>query len=291
MSIEVSIIVPVFNKGDYLADCLDSILGQSLEDLEVVCVDDASEDRCGKILQSYAMRDDRLKVIQNSKNLGPAPSRNRGIEAARGRFLRFVDADDLLPGRSTEDLYSRAIRDDVEVVRGSLALFRGNDTSTFHEVISVPDRTATQLREEECLWIPWWHTSYLISADLIQRNQLRYPNLVRGEDPVFLASVLVNASQLSMIEQVVYLYRQYPKTDGTGCLTMQHVMDTLEHAAMTRRLFTAHHPDCWYRGYSPFFLNQVRRLIDRCALDTDQRDVVNAELVSIWGSTALGSRD
>ena len=289
MSIEVSIIIPVFNKEDYVGDCLDSVLGQTFTNLEVICVDDASEDQCREILQSYALRDDRLKVIHNTKNLGPAPSRNRGIEAAKGRFLRFVDADDLLPQRSTEALISRAIKDNVEVVKGSLALFRGNDKSTHHKVFSVPDRIRTQLCEEESLWIPWWHTSYLISAELVQRNQLRYPNLVRGEDPVFLASVLVNASYLSMIEQIVYLYRKYPKTDGSGCLTMQHVMDTLEHAAMTRQLFTSHYPDCWRRGYSPFFLNQVRRLIDRCELDSDQLDVVDAELIRIWGSTALRS--
>ena len=287
MSIEVSIIIPVFNKGGYIGDCLDSVLGQTFTNLEVICVEDASEDQCREILQSYAIRDDRLKVIRNPENLGPALSRNRGIEAAKGRFLRFVDADDLLPQRSTEVLHSRAIRDNVEVVKGSLALFRGDDTSTLDEVFSVPDRIRTQLCEEECLWIPWWHTSYLISSELIHRNQLRYPNLVRGEDPVFLASVLVNARYLSMIEQIVYLYRQYPKTDGTGCLTMQHVMDTLEHAAMTRHLFINYYPDCWRRGYSPFFLNQVRRLIDRCELDSDQLDLVDAELVRIWGSKAL----
>ena len=203
--------------------------------------------------------------------------------------MRFVDADDVLPQRSTEVLHSRAIRDNVEVVKGSLALFRGNNTSIHHKVFSVPDRIRTQLCEEELLWIPWWHTSYLISAELIHRNQLRYPNLVRGEDPVFVASVLVNTSYLSMIEPIVYLYRQYPKTDGTGCLSMRHVMDTLKHAAMTRHLFISHYPDCWKRGYSPFFLNQVRRLIDRCELDSDQLAVVDAELVRIWGSAALGS--
>jgi glycosyltransferase involved in cell wall biosynthesis len=289
MNIEVSIIIPVFNKEDYLGDCLDSVLGQTFRDLEVICVDDASEDKCREILQSYAIRDDRLKVIHNTENLGPAPSRNRGIESAKGRFLRFVDADDLLPQRSTEVLHSRAIRDDVEVVKGSLALFRGNDESTHQEVFSVPDKIRTHLCEEECLWIPWWHTSYLISAELVHRNQLRYPNLVRGEDPVFLASVLVNAGYLSMVEQIVYLYRRYPKTDGSGGLTMQHVMDTLKHAAMTRHLFTSHYPDCWQQGYGPFFLNKVRRLIDRCELDSDQQGVVDVELVRIWGSNALRS--
>ncbi len=289
MGIEVSIIIPVFNKADYLGDCLDSVLRQTFRDLEVICVDDASDDQCREILQNYAIRDSRVKVICNNENLGPAPSRNRGIEEAKGRFLRFVDADDLLPLESTKVLHSRAIRDNVEVVKGSLAFFRGNDQSNYQEVFSVPDKKRTQLSEEELLWIPWWHTSYLISSELIRKNQLKYPNLVRGEDPVFLASVLVKAGYLSMVEQIVYLYRRYPKTCGSGALTMQHVMDTLKHAEMTRRLFTSHYPDCWYRGYGPFFLNQVRRLIDRCELDCDQQDMVEGELKNVWGNDALKS--
>jgi len=287
MGIEVSIIIPVFNKADYLGDCLYSVLGQTFRGLEVICVNDASEDQCGEILQNYAVRDDRLKVIYNNDNLGPGPSRNRGIEAAKGKFLRFVDADDLLPQKSTQILHSRAIRDDVEVVKGSLALFRGDDQSTYKEVFSVPDKIRTHFSDEETLWIPWWHTSYLISADLIRRNQLCYPNLIRGEDPVFLASVLVNADYLSLIEPIVYLYRQYPKACGSGGLTMHHVMDTLKHAAMTKRLFTLHYPDCWRRGYGPFFLNKVRRLIDRCELDSDQQDIVEGELKIVWGGDAL----
>ena len=289
MGIEVSLIIPVFNKADYLGDCLDSVLGQTFKDLEVICVDDASEDQCGEMLQSYAVRDDRLKVIYNSDNLGPGPSRNMGIEAAKGKFLRFVDADDLLPQKSTQVLHSRAIRDNVEVVKGSLALFRGDDQSTYKEVISVPDKIRTRFTDEESLWIPWWHTSYLISADLIRRNQLCYPNLIRGEDPVFMASVLVNAGYLSLIEPIVYLYRQYSKTDGTGALTMRHVMDTLKHAAMTKRLFTRHYPDCWRRGYGPFFLNKVRRLIDRCELNSDQQGIVEDELKNVWGNDVLES--
>jgi len=289
MDIEVSIIIPVFNKAEYLADCLDSALGQSFRNLEVICVDDASEDQCGEILRTYVNRDARLKVIYNNKNLGPGKSRNRGIEAAKGNFLRFADADDLLPQMSTAVLHSRAMSDNVELVKGSLALFRGDDPSIHQEVISVPAKVRTRLSEEERLWIPWWHTSYLISAELIHRNHLRYPDLVRGEDPVFLASVLVNAGYLSLVEQIVYLYRKYPKASGSSGSTMQDVMDSLKHAAMTREMFFSHYPDCWQRGYGPFLLNDVQSLLDRCELGPDQQGMVDAELIKIWGSDALRS--
>ncbi|MCK4822849.1 hypothetical protein KA005_44210, partial [bacterium] len=163
----------------------------------------------------------------------------------------------------------------------------GHDPSFYQDVFSVPDRIRTRLSEEEDLWIPWWHTSYLISAELIHRNHLRYPNLVRGEDPVFLASVLVNAGHLSLVEQIVYLYRKYPKASGSGGSTMQHIVDTFKHAAMTRRLFSSHYPDCWQRGYGPFLLNDVRTLLARRELDSDQQRLIDAELVKIWGSDAF----
>jgi glycosyltransferase involved in cell wall biosynthesis len=287
MAIEVSIIIPVFNKADYLGDCLDSVLGQSFGDLEIICVDDASEDQCGEILKEYADRDSRLKVISNSMNLGPARSRNRGIEAARGNFVRFVDADDLLPLNSTEILYSRAVRDNVDLVKGSLALFRGDDLCTYQEVISVPDKTRTHLRKEEHLWVPWWHTSFLISLSLILKKHLRYPDLTRGEDPVFLASVLVNTESLSLIEPIVYLYRKYPKTSGSGGVTLQHLMDTLEHAALSRHLFMNHCPECWQRGYGPFLLKDVKNFLKKCEVDSDQQRIIDRKLISIWGDDAL----
>jgi glycosyltransferase involved in cell wall biosynthesis len=286
MDIEVSIIIPVYNKANYLGDCLDSVSGQSFGDIEIICIDDASDDRCAEILEDYASRDARLDIITNDKNLGPAESRNKGIEAAKGRFLRFVDADDLLPHESTEALYKRAIEDGVEVVKGSLALFRDNDTSTLLDVITVADKTRTQLLNEKDLWVPWWHTSYLISAELVRENDLRYPDLIRGEDPVFLASVLINTKFLSLVSDIVYLYRKYQKISDFGGSTMQHVKDYVKHAAETKRLFTSHYPECWYGGYGPFLIKGVRGFLNICELDESQQRVINAELTKIWGNDA-----
>src|SRR5262249_19751481 len=196
-----------------------------------------------------------------------AESRNRGIRAATGRFIRSVDADDLLPLQSTEILYNRAVVTGSDVVRGSLAQFEGNDHSNFQPIVAVDDRASTSLRTESSLWIPWWHTSYLISRDLIRANNLAYPALRGGEDPVFLASVLVSAHQISLVPDVVYLYRKYPKTSGSGTTTFAHVGDYLKHAAIVKSLFTVRHPVCWEHGYGPYLLDDVRKLIARCRLD------------------------
>jgi hypothetical protein len=95
----VSVVVPVFNKAPYLRDCLSSILAQSFRDIEVICVDDASTDESSSILAEVAGHDRRVFVVRNIGNLGAGKSRNVGIHLARGRFIQFTDADDILPRR------------------------------------------------------------------------------------------------------------------------------------------------------------------------------------------------
>lgn len=90
----VSVIVPVYKVEDVLARCLDSLRRQSLQDIEIILVDDASPDRCGVICEQYAAKDDRFKVIHNSKNRGLSVARNTGIAHAAADYLMFVDSDD-----------------------------------------------------------------------------------------------------------------------------------------------------------------------------------------------------
>jgi hypothetical protein len=193
-----------------------------------------------------------------------------------------VDADDLLPLESTQLMYERAMADDVDLVRGSLAIFENDKPGDFQDMISVPGRTRTEFSGENYLWIPWWHTSYLISAKLIRRNKLRYPRLTRGEDPVFMTSVLLKARYVSLIEEVVYLYRKYPKTSGSVGSKTRNVRDTFKHAALAKKLFCDADPKYWDQGYGPFLLHDVRTFLDTCKLSAKMRQFVNSEARIIW---------
>jgi glycosyltransferase involved in cell wall biosynthesis len=280
----VSLVIPVFNQEKYLDQCLKSVSDQSFKAIEVICINDGSTDRSNQILQEVMKSDSRLRVIDNGSNLGAGESRNRGIKAATGRFIRFVDADDLLPLESTEILYERAVATGSEVVRGSLALFQQDDPSKHQSVVAVADRAKTSFRTESNLWIPWWHQSYLISSDLIRTNNIAYPELRRGEDPVFLASVLISAQQISLVPDIVYLYRKYAKPPRSVALTFAEVEDNLKHAALVKTLFSEYHPDCWTYGYGPFVLDHFRAFIARRRLDSVQMDFVASEAEKIWGS-------
>ena len=102
----VSVVVPVYNAEPYLRECLDSLLGQTLKEIEIIAVDDGSTDGSGQLLAEYAARDKRLKVI-SLKRSGAAAARNRGIEAARGKWLWFADADDIAAPGLAEKMYRR----------------------------------------------------------------------------------------------------------------------------------------------------------------------------------------
>jgi glycosyltransferase involved in cell wall biosynthesis len=283
----VSVIVPVFNKARYLAACLDSVLGQSLRNIEIICLDDASTDGSVEILARYADLDPRVKLISASTNRGPGPRRNLGIAAARSAYVQFTDADDVLPETALETLYRRAIDDQVAVVRGSVAAFESDFPEGLEVLVNASDKSAFDPLEDRSFWIPWWHHCYLISRDLLLHNQLGYPALRSGEDPVFLTSVLVAAERISTVPHVTYHYRLGDIAEK-GRANIRHVQDFIEHARMVKDQFGATRPECWTDGYRLHIKQDIEKFIQRCPLSALERERVNAQVADVFGTGPSG---
>ena len=113
--IAVSVIIPVYNVEKYLAECLDSVISQDIQDMEIICVNDGSTDSSGEILKTYARKDDRIKVV-SQENKGLSSARNIGIEYAKGEYLLFLDSDDCLAEFVLKELYETAQGEDVEIL-------------------------------------------------------------------------------------------------------------------------------------------------------------------------------
>lgn len=111
---KVSIIVPVYNVQKYLANCLDSLINQTLEDIEIICINDGSTDESLQILWGYASKDSRVKVV-NKRNEGQSVARNIGIDMATGEYLGFVDADDWIDLDYFEKMYNSAKKYDCDI--------------------------------------------------------------------------------------------------------------------------------------------------------------------------------
>ena len=104
---KISVLIPVYNTEKYLKSCLDSVIKQSLKDIEIICVDDKSTDDTLKILKQYAAQDSRIKLVEQQKNGGLSNARNAGLEVACGAYIGFVDSDDYVDLEFYEKLYEK----------------------------------------------------------------------------------------------------------------------------------------------------------------------------------------
>ena len=119
---KVSVIVPVYNAERYLVECLDSVLGQTLRDIEVICVDDGSTDRSPSVLSDYAARDSRIRLLSTSR-AGAGAARNRGLAEARGEYVFFCDADDWIDRDALCSMYSAASSARADVAMTGIRYF------------------------------------------------------------------------------------------------------------------------------------------------------------------------
>ena len=110
----ISIVVPVYNVEKYLPKCLDSLIGQTYQDIEIICVNDGSTDGSLEILEQYATKDPRIIVI-SQENQGPSETRNKGVDIAKGEWMMFVDSDDWLELSCCEQIMSQSETCDLAI--------------------------------------------------------------------------------------------------------------------------------------------------------------------------------
>ena len=114
---KVSVIIPIYNTEKYLRKCLDSVCNQTLSDIEIICVNDCSTDNSLEILEEYASKDNRIKLIDFKENKGAAVARNAGIDEAKGEYIGFVDSDDFIDLDFYEKLYNKAVKSGADCVK------------------------------------------------------------------------------------------------------------------------------------------------------------------------------
>ena len=113
--IDVSIVLTVYNAESYIEGCLDMITGQTLRNIQIICVDDGSTDNSSQIIEQYAQKDDRIVLIRE-KNAGAGAARNRGMQEATGKYILFLDCDDFYEPEMVEKAFRRAEEEQAEIV-------------------------------------------------------------------------------------------------------------------------------------------------------------------------------
>lgn len=204
--LDISVVIPVYNAEEYLAQCLDSVLQQNISSMEVICVDDGSKDRSLEILNTYAQRDSRIIVIAQ-ENLGGSVARNNALSIAKGEFVAFMDADDMYPSSSVlSKLVSAARREHVLVAGGYLERFspdapkkieKPNMFPFLKKGINVYAKTP----------FDFCYQLFVFNRKLICDNNVRFPEVSRYQDPPFMVRVMNAAKVFVMEDFPSYRYR------------------------------------------------------------------------------------
>lgn len=229
---EISIIVPVYKVEKYLTECIDSILFQSFIDFELLLIDDGSPDKCPQICDEYSKRDLRV-VTYHKKNGGQSSARNLGLDHARGRYIMFVDGDDLLAEDALEYLHSEIITTNADVVLGKIVRFTtGTVASRPYTRLDIRKEMSGRKTLEMLLKGTLLNIS--VCGGLYKReiwNELRMPEGYICEDWYVTPSIYLNTDKVIFIPKLIYLYRDNPGSTMGGLMRKPNlqVIQVAEH--------------------------------------------------------------
>jgi Glycosyltransferases involved in cell wall biogenesis len=228
----VSVIIPVYNVGKYIEECLDSVLSQSLDYIEVLCIDDKSTDNSHEILKKYSASNARIVVIENDTHKGVSVSRNIGLTKATGKYIYFVDADDLLKENALLELYQVAEADGLDGVLFDADIFFEAEElkedmyyveKRYHVYKGIYEGAqlfAEQMNQNEldpCVWRQFWRREFL------EVNNLTFYQNIIHEDRLFSFLTLLSAQKVKSINKSYYIYRKRVNSITTNQLSMDNV--------------------------------------------------------------------
>lgn len=214
--IKISVIVPIYNVEKYLKKCLDTVINQTLKEIEIICVNDGSTDNSRKILEKYAKQDPRIIII-DKKNGGLSSARNAGMKVAKGEFIGFVDSDDWVEETMFEKLYKNAKEHDSQM---SICGVHRYDDQTKKMLYDDPyftlgffdesfdNRCFNHNETSEFLFdlcVMAWNKIY--KRSFLEENNSLFPDGLIFEDGPFFFSIYFKMDKVSIVREFLYYYR------------------------------------------------------------------------------------
>lgn len=229
---KISVLIPVYNTEDYLSACLDSVCGQTLQDIEIICVNDCSTDNALQILNEYAQKDSRIQVFSFPKNSGLVSVRKKGIEQATGQYILFVDSDDWIQPETCEKLYETAVQHDVDVVHfgTQIAAVEDTDKNQIESMLNFmkPCYDAVDANDllTECYVnqkFAWNLCNKLFRASILKEihSDITDKRIVYAEDAYLFALYLSHAQGYIGVPDVYYNYRFGAGGYGSSTISLQ----------------------------------------------------------------------
>ena len=214
----ISVIIPVYNVEKYLRKCLESVINQTYKDIEIICVNDGSTDGSLAILNEYAQKDDRIKVI-NKNNGGLSSARNSGLDSANGEYCYFVDSDDWIELNTLEKLVNIIEKNDVETVvhsmvnipENNLCIGMSNSVQRWFDKKIKPNgvyNIPIEINKD----IPSIAWNKLYKMNIINKYHCRFSEGLINEDELFLWTYMIHCKKYYFLNEVLYNY--FRRTDS-----------------------------------------------------------------------------
>ena len=204
----LSVIIPIYNKAAYILGCLNSVVAQSLRDIEIICIDAGSTDGSAEIISEFAEKDERIRLIKQN-NQGAGVARNAGIKSAKGEYIAFLDADDYYPSNDTlARIYGAAKANNADICGGSFCEIRGNEIVTkFDGIMSGNTFAREGWIDYRDYQFDYGYYRFIYRRDFLARNALFFPDYRRYQDPPFMLRAFAVAGRLYAIPDITYCYR------------------------------------------------------------------------------------
>lgn len=204
---KVSVIIPVYKVEPWIKECMNNLINQSLREIQIICVDDGSPDKCGAILDEYAKNDNRILVI-HQQNQGVQKARNAGIEKATGEYITFVDSDDYIQLDAYKVAYNSAKKDDVDILEFRKRIF---DDGKDNHVIKNNDYSEGKILTKKDYWqthpgnYVW---DKLFKYEIIKKDNIKFtPGIKPADDTCFAYMAVGRAKKIKVIPTKLYNYR------------------------------------------------------------------------------------
>ncbi len=206
---EISVIIPVYNAENFLLKCIESVLGQTFADFELILVNDGSKDNSLQICKEYSLKDDRIVVI-DKKNGGAASARNKGLDVAKGNYVVFIDSDDYVDNQYLEKLYQAVKQNDADMAVCSLVVFKGQEQNKYvneDKVYSQKDYVLDCFNGNIKDITAFGPCMKIISLKIIKDDDIRFPEGYKlSEDRIFNLLIMDKLKKVVTISYVGYYY-------------------------------------------------------------------------------------
>ena len=231
--IDISIIVPIYNAEKYLNKCIKSLINQTKENLEFILVNDGSTDSSEEIIKSY--KDKRIKYFKN-KNQGIGKTRNFGIKQAKGKYIMFLDSDDYLATNACEELFSKAEKDNLDLVINNF--YRVEEETEKKVEVIIPEFKDTPLKDNKRLLLdvnlaPW---NKLYKRELLKKNKIQFVEDLKYEDAPFVVEAMDKAKKIGHIKKFLNYYVIHKNSETT--VRDEKIFDIIEIVDKIRKYFS-----------------------------------------------------